>query len=300
MGVKWLSQRFPWLFNKKKNWSQIMGQFDLLGYCLKCGNGEFGRSRSTRIIRSVLGYNYKYEDKWNRYLHKTEYSVHPLVCNAILELCNRRIDPLISDSLIREVDEIWETLRYRYTGGIFSKGIRCVHLATEICYRLEMEWDGGSGEDNPSGSNSSLWKQNKKVSKALSDYMMYLLVMHPSLLPNNGPLDDGLRFDRNNIILEESDKSRASNLIGNGASDVNAACRYLLSFPYDDWSEMALRLKGKEKPKRWEIIKLIWLGTLRATTRGETVLFVTIKECVHRMYSYGILIIARKDIFVPM
>ncbi|KAI8525803.1 hypothetical protein RHMOL_Rhmol13G0258700 [Rhododendron molle] len=170
--VKWLSQRFPWLFNKKENWSQIMGQFDLLGYCLKCGNGEFDRSRSTRIIRSVLGYNYKYEDKWNRYLHKTEYSVHPLVCNAILELCNPRIDPLISDSLIREVDEIWETLHYLYTGGTFSKGIRCVHLATEICYHLEMEWDGGSGEDNPSGSNSSLWKQNKKVSKALSNYMM--------------------------------------------------------------------------------------------------------------------------------
>ncbi|KAE9444930.1 hypothetical protein C3L33_23172, partial [Rhododendron williamsianum] len=140
--VKWLSQRFPWLFNKKKNWSQMMGQFDLLGYCLKCGNGEFDRSRSTRIIRSVLGYNYKYEDKWNRYLHKTEYSVHPLVCNAILELCNRRIDPLISDSLIREVDEIWETLRYRYTGGTFSQGnsVRPLGNRNMLPFRNGMGW----------------------------------------------------------------------------------------------------------------------------------------------------------------
>ncbi|KAF7154113.1 hypothetical protein RHSIM_Rhsim01G0022400 [Rhododendron simsii] len=34
--VIWLSQRFPCLVNKTKNWSHIMiGQFDVLGYCLK-------------------------------------------------------------------------------------------------------------------------------------------------------------------------------------------------------------------------------------------------------------------------
>ncbi|KAF7154165.1 hypothetical protein RHSIM_Rhsim01G0021500 [Rhododendron simsii] len=256
--VTWLSQRFPWLFNKKKNWSQMMGQFDLLGYLLKFQDREI-LSPSSKIIRKVLGHNYV--DKWNRYLHKTAYPVHPLVYNAILELryeFGSRKDSRISDTLTyHEMNEIWAIVRYPDKSDTFLWLVKCVHLATEICYRLEMEWDAG----RPSGSDSSLWKQNREVSKVLSDYMMYLVIMHPSLLPNAG--------SSRRLGPKLFDKKR---LIGD-ARDINSACHYLLRRErgervFDQESRIVERLKGKEKAQRWEIIKQLWLRTLLSATRG--------------------------------
>ncbi|XP_058203099.1 uncharacterized protein LOC131317576 [Rhododendron vialii] len=261
--VTWLSQRFPCLFNKKKNWSEIMiGQFDVLSYCLKVFQSPFRslppkrKSPIRKIIGSVLGHNY--EEKWNRYLHKTEYAVHPSLYNAILQLRHNdepQIDPrLISDSLTSELREIW-TIAEHDARGNFVRQITSLHLATQICYRLEMEWDAG-GEDGPYGSDSLLWKQNSEVSKALSDYMMYLIMMHPSLLPNVGSVRALERTLFDQLILA-----------GNAADDVNATCRNLLRLN-DVWSLIVERLKGNEKAKRWEIIKLMWLRMLKSATRG--------------------------------
>ncbi|KAI8570234.1 hypothetical protein RHMOL_Rhmol01G0018300 [Rhododendron molle] len=227
--VIWLSQRFPRLFNKKKNWSRIMiGQFDVLGYFLKVVRSPLRsltpkkRSPIRKIIGSVLGHNY--EDKWSKYLHQTEYAVHPLVYNAILQLRHDdepQIDPrLMSDSLTSELRKIW-AMADRDAVGNFVRQITSLHLATEICYRLEMEWDAG-GEDDPSESDSLLWKQNREVSKALSDYMMYLIMMHPSLLPNVGSVRALERTLFDQLILTGI------------ADDINEACRNLLSLS-DVW-----------------------------------------------------------------
>ncbi|KAF7154576.1 hypothetical protein RHSIM_Rhsim01G0021400 [Rhododendron simsii] len=270
--VTWLSQRFPWLFNKKKNWSQMMGQFDLLGYYIKLKEPDV-QSSSRKIIRSLLG-------KWNRYQHKTAYPcitlarkhktacfVHPRVYNTILELSDRHYDSRISDSLTCELNEIWKIVGYPGKDAFLGL-VKRVHLATEICYRLEMEWDAG-GEDDPSRINSSSWKQNREVSKALSDYMMYIVIMHPSLLPNIGPLR-----------VLEWDLRTPERLIGD-ARDINTACRNLLGREREELIELidgsirpisriVRHLKGNEKAKRWEIIKLMWLRTLHTATRGDT------------------------------
>ncbi|KAF7154225.1 hypothetical protein RHSIM_Rhsim01G0022300 [Rhododendron simsii] len=89
------------------------------------------------------------------------------------------------------------------------------------------------------------------MSKTLSDYMMYLLIMHPSLLPNVGSLRD-----------LEDDFEWPTRLLGD-ARDVKAACRHLLSEEED--GSMVVRLWRMEKPKRWEIIELIG-GRPRATS----------------------------------
>ncbi|KAF7152177.1 hypothetical protein RHSIM_Rhsim01G0022600 [Rhododendron simsii] len=252
--VIWLSQRFPWLFNReKKYWSQMMGQFDLLGYCLKHTEPDVQISPSRKLIRSVLGHNY--EVKWDKSLHKTVYFVHPPVYNAILEYFHKPwIGSSISDSLIRELDGIWAIVGDPNMPGSFLFIVKWVHLATEICYHLELEWDAG----HHFGSDPmTLWMENREASKALSDYMMYLLVMHPSLLPNVGSL-----------FPLERDLSNPRRLAGD-ARDVNEACHYLLRHEEEYIIRMiAEHLKGKEKQKRWEIIKLIWLRMLQAAAHG--------------------------------
>ncbi|KAF7154347.1 hypothetical protein RHSIM_Rhsim01G0020600 [Rhododendron simsii] len=244
--VIWLSQRFPWLFNReKKYWSQMMGQFDLLGYCLKHTEPDVQISPSRKLIRSVLGHNY--EVKWDKSRHKTVYFVHPPVYNAILEYFHKPwIGSSISDSLIRELDQIWAIVGDPNKPGSFLFIIKRLHLATEICYRLEGEWDAG----HHSGSDpTTLWMEDREASKALSDYMMYLLVMQTSLLPNVGPL-----------FPLERDLNNPRRLAGD-AGDMDGACHYLLSRE-EEYRMVAEHLKGKEKPKRWEIIKLICLCDL--------------------------------------
>ncbi|KAG5563914.1 hypothetical protein RHGRI_000183 [Rhododendron griersonianum] len=241
----------------------MIGQFDVLSYCLKAVQSPLRslppkrKSPIRKIIGSVLGHNY--EEKWNRYLHKTEYVVRPPLYDAILQLRHDdepQIDPrLISDSLTSELREIWAIVADRDARGNFVKQTTNLHLATEICYCLEMEWDA-CGQDDPYGSDSLLWKQNIEVSKALSDYMMYLIMMHPSLLPNVGSVRALERTLFDQLILA-----------GNAADDVKATCRNLLSLN-DVWSWIVESLKGKEKAKRWEIIKLMWLRTLKTATRG--------------------------------
>ncbi|KAH7859607.1 hypothetical protein Vadar_003202 [Vaccinium darrowii] len=252
--VIWLGQRFPVLFNKKKNWSKMMGQFDLLGYSLKIGGpGMLRRSPSRRIISAVLGRDY--EDKWITYWHKTVYSVHPLVYNVILlDNCKPRSHSRTSYITRDELAEILEIVDL--TRFDFQWRIMCMHHVTEICYHLEMEWDGGEDLSRPD-SSSSLWKQYREVSKALSDYMMYLLIMQPSLLPSVGSrrrLERTLKYP--------------PYVIGD-AQEVNAACHYLLR-QTDRWSVAVERLKLKGKPKRWEIIKLMWWRMLQNATEGLT------------------------------
>ncbi|KAF7112715.1 hypothetical protein RHSIM_RhsimUnG0201000 [Rhododendron simsii] len=252
--VIWLSQRFPWLFNReKKYWSQMMGQFDLLGYCLKHTKPDVQISPSRKLIRSVLGHNY--EVKWDKSRHKTVYFVHPPVYNAILEYFHKPwIGSSISDSLIRELDQIWAIVGDTNKPGSFLFIIKRLHLATEICYRLEGEWDAG----HHSGSDPTmLWMEDREASKALSDYMMYLLVMQPSLLPNVEPL-----------FPLERDLNNPRRLAGD-AGDMDGACHYLLSRE-GEYRMIAEHLKGKEKPKRWEIIKLIWLRMLQAAAHGPS------------------------------
>jgi hypothetical protein len=58
----------------------------------------------------------------------------------------------------------------------FDQSILLWHIATDLCYY--------SDQQNSTGTNAVDNDSNCKVSKLLSDYMLYLLVMRPIMLPN--------------------------------------------------------------------------------------------------------------------
>ncbi|KAG5563922.1 hypothetical protein RHGRI_000191 [Rhododendron griersonianum] len=165
-----LIERYIRFYNKGRNWSNKMGQFDLLGYWLRVRVRETdvrGLSRKRirlvlgRIIRSVFGH--EYEEKWNIYLHKTMIPVRPsVVYNAILDLWDpdsnyRRLFFLHDEDHDGQLRDIWDMLDQSSTfGGAFQAKIMCLHLATTICYHRETETNDGS--------------KGRKVSKALSGY----------------------------------------------------------------------------------------------------------------------------------
>ncbi|KAG5563895.1 hypothetical protein RHGRI_000176 [Rhododendron griersonianum] len=254
------------------------------------------QSPSTKRIRSVL--RRKCEEKWNRYQHKTAYSIHPRVYDVLSEIFVSSIDARTSANIISQSDEIWGLLRLATSHSVITG----MHLVTEMCYRLEKEWDGG-GEDDPSGSDSSSWKQYREVSKTLSDYMMYLLTMHHSLLPNVGTLlylekhtlssrdypiirnardvDDVRRLLRNardidgvrRLLRNARDLDDARRLLRNARDlDVTKSMdRDLMKYKKEEiFISIASRLQEKEKPERWEIIKQTWLTILLDLTRADT------------------------------
>ncbi|KAG5550013.1 hypothetical protein RHGRI_015097 [Rhododendron griersonianum] len=107
----------------------------------------------------------------------------------------------------------------------FEAQIVSLHIATEICYNLEMEWDAHDASENdrdsavskhtmPPSDSSLSWEEDKElyICRTLSHYMMYLLAMRPSLLPTSSS-DDYV-----------SDSIRVPKPDTNGLLDVKAAC----------------------------------------------------------------------------
>ncbi|KAF7849595.1 hypothetical protein BT93_L0566 [Corymbia citriodora subsp. variegata] len=62
----------------------------------------------------------------------------------------------------------------------FDESIIIWHIATEICYHFR----NSNSLDNPGDSHDGGTESRRTISKCLSRYMAYLLVMHPSLLPS--------------------------------------------------------------------------------------------------------------------
>ncbi|KAE8022250.1 hypothetical protein FH972_008066 [Carpinus fangiana] len=144
---------FPWLFTghiKKRYWSNSMGQFSLLSFCFNHRPGKLSK------ILEMLGI-----DKMLRWFwHKRFLAVPP------------SLKPLIREKLLAKLATNYMELKWSCTGSVLVERIITWHIATDICYHDTSFSNMGVVGDN---------NEAKETSKILSDYMMYLLVMHPSM-----------------------------------------------------------------------------------------------------------------------
>ncbi|KAF7143922.1 hypothetical protein RHSIM_Rhsim05G0197800 [Rhododendron simsii] len=238
-----LRQRFPFLFHKKRYWSKMMAQFDLLGFCIKEKSDHQKPIR--RILGSMLGNDY--QDKLNGYLHKTVVDVHPLLYTEMLDYCGNL--GVVSNRIVDEED----SNQGRFAKRPFQEQIIIAHIATEVCDYLERESATFESLEYDDIDPSS-WENNREISKTLSRYLMYLLFMCPSLLPL--------------VTSKETTVRDYTPDIGD-AKDVSAACRYILERrTFDDiFAEDMTRMRNVE---RWKILKFMWLRMLcYAASKGQ-------------------------------
>ncbi|XP_049342621.1 uncharacterized protein LOC125806907 [Solanum verrucosum] len=159
----WLSRR----------WSESISQFNLINYCVR------GRSKRKESIYQWLGI----VDVLNGIMYEKSEKFTDHMRDFIYEEIKNK-SSLAED--LETAKEIWLakgdwTLRANRSSHLlpyitesnFDEILLVWHIATELCYSKD-----NIGSDKPTSSPVNY----REISKILSDYMLYLLVMQPSMM----------------------------------------------------------------------------------------------------------------------
>lgn len=158
--------------HESRRWSGTMGQYNMLGFCSRGTGGPIG------WLMQVLGF----EEWWNKkhYSWSIEIpeNVKQLMHNHVLHQIHEKVNTIGvlrkswgDEALANHADLQW------YLGVELSEGILMWHIGTDIFLirrRKQRMVDGHHSEDTDG---------IVREIEAISNYMMFLLVRHPYMLP---------------------------------------------------------------------------------------------------------------------
>ncbi|RVW88609.1 hypothetical protein CK203_032965 [Vitis vinifera] len=165
--------QLPYVLPAKNRWSDSMAQHNLISICLKekpirCS----GVQKFLGIYEALQGHqckNSKVSPDLKRLIFEIlqEKSRGASDIEACKRICSQRGDNVLEKmNCLPKFD--WSIIKVE-----FDQSILLWHIATDLCYYADLN-------KNPNSVESS----QCKASKLLSDYMLYLLVMCPFMLPN--------------------------------------------------------------------------------------------------------------------
>lgn len=271
------------LLSNHKRWSGSMGQFNLISFCLKDKMLPVACRGADKLLSiSILFENYHYlcwEDVsvalqeliFSELMDKIEKHKehHPFSLNATgHRLRAQRGDYVLEERYNIHPDMLWFTA---------SEGFDCSvlawHIATDLCYHDDLAKHCHGNPDN--------LQPRCKIAKCLSDYMLYLLVFCPSMMPK-GFTDSRYRHtceelmnffeskkneisNKNSsevrlVLLEkELERSTVSNRVNSHPSVFLSGCwlgkQLQLLESKDDW----------DYEKKWKMISEVWVEILAHT-----------------------------------
>ncbi|CAL5331028.1 unnamed protein product [Camellia sinensis] len=236
------------VFSKSKRWSELMGQFSLLNYCTK---------NKCNMVYNIV------ETVWNREIVLAKFSlplspIQPSLKELIInQLCNklkRNVpEAETSEASNRKIGE-WTLTNYGHLDAFkwiieleFDESIVIWHVATDVCYHLELE-------------DPKLITDEVETTKILSYYMMHLLLICPSL-----PICDDIdTFDEAYTYVKKFFDERDS-----GSSNVKPY-KLLEKEWKKEWSTNLTMNKiqklvcglMEEKENKWNIMSNVWVEML--------------------------------------
>ena len=166
------SCRLPYLFPANKRWSDSMARYNLISHSLKNLPIKFSEVWKFFCIPRMLDECSSKNSDVPKYLKKLIFeqlqkkSRHAPGIKEAKELC--------ADRGKRTLEEMkcFCTLRWSIEGE-FDACILLWHVATDLCYYSDLNKKSSPTENS-----------NREASKLVSDYMVYLLVKRPFMLPN--------------------------------------------------------------------------------------------------------------------
>ncbi|KAH7865524.1 hypothetical protein Vadar_007758 [Vaccinium darrowii] len=254
--IRQLRKKFLWLLHAKRYKCREVGQFDLLDFIFKGFEPHRWRGgKRGKILWSLLRID-RFKGLFDSCVHKPA-RINPALLHYPILYSSRRLSNLDEKDDIdamRSADDILGC----FISFPFSGQIVHLHIATEILCCNSM----ADAHDEASTSSSS-WKENRKMCRTLSRYMMYILITHSSLLLVAEWGDNHLK----KLIKGIQPK------IGN-PRNVTEACIILEERERDHPGTGAIVArvnKIHEKELRWEALKLVWVRMLcYAASKGQT------------------------------
>ncbi|KAM3289436.1 hypothetical protein P3S67_017724 [Capsicum chacoense] len=242
----------------KRRWSNCTPQYNLLSYCVEFKPLPCYRLQKLFLIDEVLEKHKhkKYED--------VSLKLKELIFNHFRKFAGESNNEPDPTRLCRSRGSIaldkndCPSLAWS-TKVEFDQSILIWHIATDLCYYLEFYIDNGS----------TTRSVESKQSKQLSDYMLYLLVVCPFMLPIGIGM---IRFKDTCAEVKEffTERNLERNLV--------IACDKLLKVNTEvgpakvkgdrsksvlfDACILAKSLQEKGKEKKWKIISEVWVEML--------------------------------------
>ncbi|KAL3720745.1 hypothetical protein ACJRO7_005539 [Eucalyptus globulus] len=178
----------------QQRWSNSVAQFSLLGLSIKKRNRIFSKYPGLAKLDEKLEKNFCINYKVFKNNIKDWIFCHAM--NTVKQLAEDNKLKSGLTSLKEEVNEVLKRLNHddldwSVKGMDFDQSILIWHVATELCHHKDLvEWVGKGPED----------VTNFKMSKLVSRYMLYLLVLYPSMLPTG---IGGLRYEDTSVDAQK-------------------------------------------------------------------------------------------------
>ncbi|KAK4591348.1 hypothetical protein RGQ29_021523 [Quercus rubra] len=238
---------------RKKRWRNKMGQHNLIKYCMECKPARCG------LIQRFLFYHEMLEKNRYQELKEVSQDLKKLIFRHLLEksrsakdlkpcteLCACRGGRALKKSKCSDCIRKEEK---------FDQSILQWHIATSLCYN-----------DDQNKHQNTNCQNHREASKLLSDYMLYLQVMRPIMLPNG---IEQIRFQDTlaeaKIFFEErksvSDEIQASKKLLAVNTDIPPSVvkgdrsKSVLF----DGCRLAKSLQCLEIDKKWELVSDVWI-----------------------------------------
>ncbi|GKV12841.1 hypothetical protein SLEP1_g23935 [Rubroshorea leprosula] len=243
------SKYFPCLLHQSKRWSNQMGQFDLLEYCWRYKKRKANQSHGF-LLKITIGSEiaemlHKY---WFTkfvdvppFLQQEENYFHPL--DAIIKgnsLKTTRGEKALQNR--QPFDQLKWSIELE-----FDHSIIIWHLATSVCYLQEDQDD-----------------ENMKISKHVSDYMMYLLAMCPALLLSEHSKSFWLDHAYHNLkelVSPAIDIGNVASTLLSNSDNVHEEELESRERTFENLKGEVLRLTTilKQSDNKWEMIRDVWI-----------------------------------------
>ncbi|KAF5193887.1 putative transmembrane protein [Thalictrum thalictroides] len=259
----WIVTKFP-IF-KRSRWSESMSQFNLIEFCLSKRSKRLDRFVDLIGLKDLLD-EVRHKSSKHIELPLKQFIFNDLKKKSVIakepktakEICAARGDWVLGRSIHHRVLG-WST------DVEYDESLLLWHIATEIVYHKENE--EASAENN---EEARVEKQDREFSKHLSDYMLYLLVMQPTMMSAVAGI--GLIRYRDTCAEAKVFFTRVE------AKEPKGACRKLIGVNTEikpaevkgdrsksvlfDAVRLAKDLETISKGQRWRLMSQVWLELL--------------------------------------